>query len=288
MGFVELFVVGVRAGGARDRGAGAPLRHRSRRGSWASAYGVRLTAGQRRTSSATYLRTGRRLRFVCSVAGFVLPPLLVPGGRPDLAVRPVDRRADRRLHGRLAVGGALAHPLDARQRCGWRRCRPAGSRTTSRAGSGGACGWSAPAAERLARARSSIPPDPLVHRRQARRRARGGSACVALAAAVEARAALDPAPAAAVRRAPTSSRRTTRCARAPIHALAGSGICSILLLLRSLRRSSLAGSEVQVLRWTMPWVALASSIGAMVAIRYYVVPGVAGATARVPPLAVGG
>ena len=40
--------------------------------SWAAAYGVTLTP----TNVGfvhTYLRTGRRLRFVCSVAGLVLP-----------------------------------------------------------------------------------------------------------------------------------------------------------------------------------------------------------------------
>jgi hypothetical protein len=71
-----------------------------------------------------------------------------------------------------------------------------------------------------------------------------------------------------------------------IHALAGSGICSILLL-GIAPALVLANSDVKLLRWTMPWIALTSFLGALIAIRYYVYR--AWRVRRpVPPIPVGG
>jgi hypothetical protein len=233
---------------------------------WSAAYGLRITPGNTRFVR-TYLRTGRRLRFVCSVAGLLLPPLVGLALDPQASAGPS-------LNGLIA--GYMVGSLWA-------------ALSLTRTG---------PSTTRVAALSPRRLPDYLPARLRWALRAIGLSTTVLAIAAlsVEPRdthitgpssttlllAVTGVALAIAVEAAQRWILRRPQPFVAPdlvaaddavrsssIHALAGSGIAS-LLLLQIGPAIALAGSDTQALRWVMPWVALTSFLGALVAIRYYV------------------
>ena len=273
MGFVELVAVGIGFGlvALAVVVRGPPLRPRPRRPVVGRGLRRAPHLEPTRPSSATYLRTGRRLRFVCSVAGFVLPPLVVRAVDPDLAVGRLVRRPDRRATWSGRCGRSCRSPARrpeppraAALVAPPARGLPAGPPAL------GSPGRSAALATVLGGRRgpwSTSPTYPSVtgagladrdrrHGHRGGRRRRGG-------------AAVDPAPAAALRRArPRRGGRRGAVQLAPrprrqrhLRACCSSAIAPAVVL---------ADSDVQLLRWTMPWLALASLIGSMVAVRYYV------------------
>ena len=234
-------MVGFGLVGPGDRRAGAPLRRRPRRA--LVGRGLRRAPHRRptRPSSRTYLRTGRRLRFVCSVGRLRAPAARRPGGRPVLAVRPLAQRPDRRLHGRLAVGGAVALPVDAgATRAAPLLAPPARGVPAGPPAVGPAAGRRPRQRPRARRGRGrpsrptvriTVPGPPI---------ALAGIAVAAIVEAAQRWILRRPQPFVAQ---PTSSRRTTRCGPArstPSPAAASQS----LLLVRSGRRSSLADSDV--------------------------------------------
>jgi hypothetical protein len=250
--------------------------------SWSAAYGVAITAGNAEFLRG-YLRTGRRLRFVCSLAGLLLPPLVSqavdPSSRTDVSffglvvgymvgslwaelalVRPSGadvrvatlspRRLEEYLPGRLRWGlwvvAGLALVLSVAGTVVDEQVEPA---------------WS-----------FGGPPVLLI-----------GVCSILLAAAVEAAQRWilrrpQPFVSADLVAADDAVRSSS------IHALAGSGICCLLLLLAG-PAFVLANSDVQLLRWTMPWVGLGSFLGALISLRYYVYR--AWRVRRPAPLAIG-
>ena len=248
MGSAELVAIGIGIGIVALAAVVRALRYDIDRDarSWASAYGVRLTDANSEFVRG-YLRTGRRLRFVCSVAGFLLPPLVAHAVDPDSHAGPS-------FSGLIAgymIGSLWAGLSPARSTPGATRAATLAPRRLEdylpgrlRWGLwviGGLTGALAVAGTVVDRPEypSVTVSGSLI--------AIAGMA-IAIAAAVEADDAVR-----------SSS----------IHALAGSGICCLLLLAIA-PALVLADSQVQLLRWTMPWVALASLLGAGIAVRYYV------------------
>ena len=268
MGYVELVAVGIGFGLVALAVVVRALRYDIDRDarSWASAYGVRLTDANSEFVRG-YLRTGRRLRFVCSVAGFLLPPLVVHAVDPN-------------SHSGPSFGGLIAGYMIGSLWAGLSPARstPGATRAATLAPRRledylpGRLRWGLWVIGGLTSAMAVA--GTVVERPEYPSVTVSGSLMWIAGMAVAVAAAVEAAQRWILRRpqpfvAPDLVEADDAVRSSSIHALAGSGICCLLLLAIA-PALVLADSRVQLLRWTMPWVALASLLGAGIAVRYYV------------------
>jgi len=251
--------------------------------SWAAAYGVILTPTNI-DFVRTHLRTGRRLRFVCSIAGLLLPPLVS---------RAVDPRSGSSgsfvgLFVGYMVGSVWAELSVTRSATDPVRVATLAPRRLEEY-LPGRLRWGlwVVAGTTFALSLASLAihqPDLPTYSYDGPAAPVIGGAALAIAAAVELTQRW------ILRRAqpfvsPDLVTADDAARSSSIHALAGSGLCCALFLLIA-PAIVLANADVQILRATMPLLAFASFIAALISIRYYVYR--AWRVRRpVPPLAVG-